>query len=221
MSNRYHVNPETGEAKPCSAEIQCRFGGDAPHFDTKEEAQGAAEKMMAEKYGSTTSLKKDSSDSAAHTLLKIMVQAKADVEGIELDEHELDRGVDEIVKRHSVEKIKERTPRTEEQNAAYITESVDTTVELLDEYLKEEGGDMKERYGKISYEARKEAWLEINGVRSVQEGTISKNKEDNRMVYLLAEHLVISAQNVSEDPQEQEKIMVDMVRRVDEAMKQI
>lgn len=62
MSNRYHVNPETGEAKPCSAEIQCRFGGDAPHFDTKEEAQGAAENMMAEKYGSTTALKKKGDD---------------------------------------------------------------------------------------------------------------------------------------------------------------
>lgn len=63
MSNKFHVNPETGEAKPCSAEIQCRFGGDAPHFDTEKEAQAAAESMMAEKYGSTTSLKKKGDES--------------------------------------------------------------------------------------------------------------------------------------------------------------
>ena len=58
MANRYHVNPETGEAKPCTAEIQCRFGGDTPHFDTKEEAQAAAETLMSEKFGATQPLKK-------------------------------------------------------------------------------------------------------------------------------------------------------------------
>ena len=64
MSNRYHINPQTGEAKPCSAQIQCRFGGDTPHFDTKEEAQAAAEKVMSEKYGSTQALKKEQREEA-------------------------------------------------------------------------------------------------------------------------------------------------------------
>ena len=58
MANRYHVNPETGEAKPCTAEIQCRFGGDTPHFDTKEQAQEHGERLLSQQHGLTKTLKK-------------------------------------------------------------------------------------------------------------------------------------------------------------------
>lgn len=58
MANRYHVNPETGEAKPCTAEIQCRFGDDTPHFDTKEQAREHAERLLSQQHGNSIALKK-------------------------------------------------------------------------------------------------------------------------------------------------------------------
>lgn len=45
MSKKYHVN-DNGVAGVCEAKIQCDFGADVPHYDTKEEAALAYEKKM-------------------------------------------------------------------------------------------------------------------------------------------------------------------------------
>lgn len=47
MSNRYHINPDTGRANQCGAKIKCRFGADTEHYDTKESAQKAFENSMS------------------------------------------------------------------------------------------------------------------------------------------------------------------------------
>lgn len=105
MSNRYHVNPQTGEARPCSANVQCRFGSAAEHFDTEKEAQAAAEKMMAEKYGSTSSLKKNANI------------AKTRSENINFDELEYQEG--------------HIAPLADEDNAS----AVDMSIHFGDDYI--------------------------------------------------------------------------------------
>lgn len=44
---RYHINPETGRPNVCQATKQCRFGGKATHYPSKEEAQRDYERSMA------------------------------------------------------------------------------------------------------------------------------------------------------------------------------
>lgn len=65
MSVRYHVNPETGRANICRAEIKCDFSVDGiepPHYKTKDEAKKGAEKNFEKEYdGTTKALKKNDS----------------------------------------------------------------------------------------------------------------------------------------------------------------
>lgn len=42
----YHVNPRTGDPGQCSAKVQCPFGGDADHYETREAAAAAFEEAM-------------------------------------------------------------------------------------------------------------------------------------------------------------------------------
>lgn len=51
MINRFHINPETGEARTCRAELNCPFGGDDEHFETVEQAREHAEAVLRNKYG--------------------------------------------------------------------------------------------------------------------------------------------------------------------------
>lgn len=46
MSVKYHISKTAGPAV-CRAKIKCRLGADAPHFDSKEEAQKYYEKQLA------------------------------------------------------------------------------------------------------------------------------------------------------------------------------
>ena len=49
MSGSYHINPETGNPNQCRAKPgNCRFGADANHHDTKEDARAAYEERMAD-----------------------------------------------------------------------------------------------------------------------------------------------------------------------------
>lgn len=43
---RYHINPETGRPNQCTAKVQCRFGSETQHFDSKESARAGYEKQM-------------------------------------------------------------------------------------------------------------------------------------------------------------------------------
>jgi hypothetical protein len=43
---KYHINPETGRPNQCTAKVQCRFGSEAQHFDSKESARAGYEKQM-------------------------------------------------------------------------------------------------------------------------------------------------------------------------------
>lgn len=63
---RYHINPETGRPNQCTAKVQCRFGSEAQHFDSKESARAGYEKQME---GQTVSgsLKKTSKTPVAPT----------------------------------------------------------------------------------------------------------------------------------------------------------
>jgi hypothetical protein len=48
VSERYHINPETGRANKCSAAPgNCRFGSDSAHESTKEAARARYEQTMA------------------------------------------------------------------------------------------------------------------------------------------------------------------------------
>lgn len=56
----YHVNPGTGKVSVCRAKIKCRFGGvdgTENHYDSKQEANAAAELVMAELHADTNRLK--------------------------------------------------------------------------------------------------------------------------------------------------------------------
>lgn len=55
--SKYHVNPETGNAGPCSAKVQCPFGGDEAHYDTPDDARKAYEAVQAAVFA--VSLRKD------------------------------------------------------------------------------------------------------------------------------------------------------------------
>lgn len=44
---KYHVNPKTGNPSVCHAVIQCRFGGEADHYFTKDQAREDYEKKNA------------------------------------------------------------------------------------------------------------------------------------------------------------------------------
>lgn len=59
---KYHVNPESGKVGQCSATIKCKFAKDGQipkHFDGKEEAKEAVEKVLSREFGSTQSLTKN------------------------------------------------------------------------------------------------------------------------------------------------------------------
>lgn len=52
---KYHINPETGNPGKCTAQVKCRFGGDAAHYGSAEEARSAYEVTQA----ALESMKKD------------------------------------------------------------------------------------------------------------------------------------------------------------------
>lgn len=49
MSDKFHINPETGNPGICRAKYNCRFGGERIHFDSKEEAREDYEMRMESK----------------------------------------------------------------------------------------------------------------------------------------------------------------------------
>lgn len=59
---RYHINPETGRPNQCTAKVQCRFGSETQHFDSKEAARAGYEKQMKDQTVSE-SLKKSTPSS--------------------------------------------------------------------------------------------------------------------------------------------------------------
>ena len=45
---KFHINPETGQAGPCTASVQaCRYGADAEHYGSEAEAAVAYENTMS------------------------------------------------------------------------------------------------------------------------------------------------------------------------------
>jgi hypothetical protein len=54
--SKFHTNPETGDTNKCTAkEGGCKFGSDAPHFESKAEAQNAYEvKMSSETFNASS-----------------------------------------------------------------------------------------------------------------------------------------------------------------------
>ena len=78
---RYHINPETGRPNQCTAKVQCRFGSDTQHFDSKEAARSGYEKQME---GQTVSggLKKTSEAPAKKPLFdpKVVEVANKEIE---------------------------------------------------------------------------------------------------------------------------------------------
>lgn len=62
MSNRFHVNPTTGETDKCFANFKpcphSGVSGKENHYDTSEQAQAAAESLMASRYEALSSIKK-------------------------------------------------------------------------------------------------------------------------------------------------------------------
>jgi hypothetical protein len=54
---RFHITAK-GTTAPCTAQISCRLGGDADHFDSAEAAQQAYEERMADKLMPETATKK-------------------------------------------------------------------------------------------------------------------------------------------------------------------
>lgn len=58
---KYHINPETKEVGKCIAEIRCKYGSDAPHYENIYEAHLQAEKELESKYGNFSTLEKSHS----------------------------------------------------------------------------------------------------------------------------------------------------------------
>lgn len=46
MPARFHINPDTGDVRACSAEKRCRFGENVPHYSNSEEARSAYEQSQ-------------------------------------------------------------------------------------------------------------------------------------------------------------------------------
>lgn len=61
MSEKYHINPETGNANKCFAKPgNCRFGSDDNHYGSKDEARSAYESSMAgQEFARKKALKKN------------------------------------------------------------------------------------------------------------------------------------------------------------------
>lgn len=61
MSEKYHINPETGNANKCFAKPgNCRFGSDSNHYASKDEARSAYENSMAgQEFAKKKALKKN------------------------------------------------------------------------------------------------------------------------------------------------------------------
>lgn len=60
---KYHINPETGNANVCTAEIKCKFtsseGVEPPHYGTKQDAQKASEEQLSSRLPTIPSLKNE------------------------------------------------------------------------------------------------------------------------------------------------------------------
>lgn len=46
MPTRFHVNPDTGDVRVCSATKKCRFGENSTHYSTRDDARSAYEKSQ-------------------------------------------------------------------------------------------------------------------------------------------------------------------------------
>lgn len=61
---KYHVNPENGKVSRCAATVQtCKFASDGQvpkHYENKETAREAVEKVLTREFGATASLTKNS-----------------------------------------------------------------------------------------------------------------------------------------------------------------
>ena len=55
---KFHLNPSKGPMRCSAAEGQCPYGSDAPHFPSRDLAQGAYEKILAEETNPFTSHRK-------------------------------------------------------------------------------------------------------------------------------------------------------------------
>ena len=64
---KYHINPETGRPNQCTATVRgCKYAvdGEMPeHYDSKEDARKAYEKIAAQEYGEVKSLSKNNGNS--------------------------------------------------------------------------------------------------------------------------------------------------------------
>lgn len=57
-ANKYHINSQ-GEAKPCSAQVKCRFGGETGvenHFSTVEAAQAEVQHRLQKEFSQLASV---------------------------------------------------------------------------------------------------------------------------------------------------------------------
>lgn len=78
---KYHINPETGRPNQCTAKIQCRFGSETQHFDSKESARAGYEKQMEGQVVSG-SLKKTSKTPAPVFDPKVVAVANEEIQKI-------------------------------------------------------------------------------------------------------------------------------------------
>lgn len=58
-ANKYHINSD-GEAKPCTAKVRCRFGGESGvenHFSSAEDAQKEVQKRLQKEFSQLLSVR--------------------------------------------------------------------------------------------------------------------------------------------------------------------
>lgn len=58
-ANKFHINSD-GEAKPCSAQVRCRFGGESGvenHFSSAEEAQAEVQNRLQKEFSQVSSVR--------------------------------------------------------------------------------------------------------------------------------------------------------------------
>lgn len=134
MSEKYHINPETGNANKCFAKPgNCRFGSDENHYGSKDDARTAYESSMAgQEFAKKKALKKnpEAREKTQEDLENEEEQAYQERRALE---HEFD--AEDLPE--AIEKIEKANRRLEKYN---IPERFEYTVEEFLQEYKSVGG---------------------------------------------------------------------------------
>jgi hypothetical protein len=138
MSDKFHINPETGNANKCFAKPgNCRFGSDDNHYGSKDEARSAYESSMAgQEFAKKKALKKNP-ELREKTPEEIEREAEAEADRAYYEQTRLVHHFDAQDLPEAIDKIEKANRRLEKYN---IPERFEYEVEEYLEEYKSVGG---------------------------------------------------------------------------------